>query len=83
LFLLEKRHREALVHIEMVGGNTTAAVINYSMMRPEKGVSPLDFMPNHRSRVERTLMSEEDEQAMSDFNLRVLIQAAKLKANNG
>jgi len=58
---------------------TTAAVINYSMMRPEKGVSPLDFMPNHRQRVERHPPTDEQQQALSDYNLRVLIEATKLK----
>ena len=50
------------------------------MMRPEKGVSPLDFMPNHRQRVERHPPTEEQQQALSDYNLRVLIEATKLKA---
>jgi len=59
---------------------TTAAVINYSMLRPEKGVSTLDFMPNHQQRVERTPQTEEQMQALSDFNLRVLIEATKQKA---
>ena len=50
------------------------------MLRPEKGVSTLDFMPNHQQRVERTPQTEEQMQALSDFNLRVLIEATKQKA---
>lgn len=64
----------------MVAAFTTAAVINHSMARPEKGVIPLDFMPNHKHRVEHTPQTDEQLQEMSDFNLRVLIEATKLKA---
>jgi hypothetical protein len=45
--LLYSRHREKLLHREMVAALTTAAVINYSLSRPETPVQPKDFMPNY------------------------------------
>lgn len=44
--LLWERHREELVHREMIQAFTTAAVINFSLSRPDEAVAPRDFMPN-------------------------------------
>ena len=46
--MLYARHREALLHREMVAAFTTAAVINFSMGAPKQPVPPVRFMPNHR-----------------------------------
>jgi len=44
--LLWDRHKEELLHRELIQAITTAAVINYSLCRPEEPVSHLKFMPN-------------------------------------
>jgi hypothetical protein len=44
--LLWGRHREDIMHREMVQAFTTAAIINHSLCRPEEPVQPKDFMPN-------------------------------------
>lgn len=44
--LLWGRHREELVHREMIQAFSTAAIINFSLARPEEPVAPKDFMPN-------------------------------------
>ena len=45
--MLFARHREALLHREMVAAFTTAAVVNFSMGAPKQPVPPVRFMPNH------------------------------------
>ena len=63
-------------------GWTTSSVVNYSPCRPDKFVSPLDFCPSHRQYTESTPeLNEEQQQAMSDYNIRVLEQAARMKAD--
>lgn len=37
----------------MVGAMTTAAVINYSLCRPETPVQPKDFMPNFAAPIQK------------------------------
>lgn len=68
----------------MVAAFTTAAVINHSELRPEDPVSPLDYMLNHRSHKSRapepTEEDEERDAEMSEYNTRVLIMAARMKA---
>lgn len=44
--LLWGRHREEVIHREMLQAFTTAAIINFSLCRPEEPVAPKDFMPN-------------------------------------
>ncbi len=44
--LLDRRHRDELVHREMCAAFTTAAVINYGYARPRKPTAPADWMPN-------------------------------------
>jgi hypothetical protein len=44
--LLWERHREEMIHREMIQAFTTAAVINFSLCRPDEAVAPKDFMPN-------------------------------------
>jgi len=44
--LLWRRHREDILHREMIAAFTTSAVINHSLCRPEMPVQPKDFMPN-------------------------------------
>lgn len=45
--LLWGRHREDIMHREMIAAFTTAAIINHSLYRPEEPVQPKDFMPNY------------------------------------
>lgn len=44
--LLWGRRREDLLHREMIQAFTTAAIINYSLCRPNEPIAPKDFMPN-------------------------------------
>lgn len=44
--LLWGRHREEIMHREMIQAFTTAAVINHSICRPNEPVAPKEFMPN-------------------------------------
>jgi hypothetical protein len=44
---------EERTHREMTAAFTTAAVINFSMGRPEEPVSPLDYMPSRRVTTKR------------------------------
>jgi hypothetical protein len=89
--LLSRRHREALAHAELPGAYTTAATINYSGYAPEKGVSPLDFMPNHRDsappRSPEELLTEEQLEVLVTYQQKVLqftgeLQAARTKKAN-
>jgi hypothetical protein len=41
------------MHREMVQALTTAAVINYSLCRPETPVQPKDFMPNFTAPIQK------------------------------
>ena len=63
----------------MVGGFTTAAVVNYSFSPPKKPVAALRYMPNARQEQERE-QTEEELEAESDYNLKVLQEAARQKA---
>ena len=47
--LLCDRHRDELVHREMVAAFTTAAIVNFSLSAPEKPVAPLEWMPNYKA----------------------------------
>lgn len=79
--MLRKRHTEERVHRELLAAYTTAAVINYSMGRPEEGVSALDFMPSHHaSTANKTEPTESQQEEESAFNLAVLEKAVQLKA---
>ena len=81
--MLDSCRREALAHSEMVGAFTTAAIINHSMMRPEKAVSAAEFMPNHRGYKRRpSELSEEQRQTLNDFHVRAAVMAARMKAKN-
>ena len=81
--MLDACRREALAHAEMVGAFTTAATINHSMMRPEKPVSAMDFMPNHRAHKHQpSEMTMEQQQAISDWHIRSAVMAAQMKARN-
>lgn len=79
--MLDACRREALAHAEMVGAFTTAATINHSMMRPEKPVSAMDFMPNHRAHRRRPAeLTDEQQQTLNDFHVRAAVMAAQIKA---
>jgi hypothetical protein len=81
--LLYARHRESLAHAEMVSAHTTAAVKNYSFNPPEKYVSPLDYMPNHRehsSGEAEHVVSEEVLEAQAAYQQRALQLSVELKA---
>jgi hypothetical protein len=64
----------------MCAAFTTAAVINHSMNPPEKAATPLDFMPNHRAREREPELTDEELEERSDYQVRLLNMAAKLKA---
>lgn len=64
----------------MCSAFTTAAVINYSMGRPEKGVSALDYMPSHQSHEVKPELTEEDLEEQSDYNIAVMAMAIKMRA---
>jgi hypothetical protein len=84
--LLSARHREALAHIELVHGWTTAAVINYAFSAPEKPASALDFMPNHNEHEHPNAEPEIDEEQMeakAAYQQQVLQLAAEMKAQSG
>jgi hypothetical protein len=64
----------------MCAAFTTAAVINHSINPPEKAVTPLDFMPNHRAHEREPELTDDEIEERSDYQVRVLNMAAKLKA---
>ena len=72
-----------MAHAELVGAFTTTAVIMNGMYRPKEPVAPLMFMPNaqaveeHEPTREKT---EEELEAESDYNRRVLEEAARQRA---
>lgn len=69
----------------MVGAFTTAAVINHSVYAPEKPISPLQFMPNHReSEPPKPQIPTEEHQAMKDtYTAQVLQLAYEMKQGHG
>jgi hypothetical protein len=65
----------------MVAAFTTAAVINFSMARPEEGASPLDYMPSHRAyKSAAAEQTEEELERESDWNIRVMQRAGEIRA---
>lgn len=79
--LLLERHRLSTLHAEMGPAQTTAAIINWSQRPPQESASPRDFMPSYRKgkRAEEA-MTEEQLDELSDYNLRVLVEAARQRA---
>ena len=66
----------------MCSAFTTAAVVNYSLARPEDGVSPLDYMPSHKQHIApKPELTEEQLDEQSDFNIAVLAMAIKMRAD--
>lgn len=47
--LLWERHRERIIHTELLHAWTTAAIINFSGYGPEKPVPESTFIPNRRT----------------------------------
>jgi hypothetical protein len=77
-----ERHRQSLVHREMVGGLTTAAAINHGPYPPKDYVPWTAFSPHHsgfESKSEDTL-TDSQKQQIHDHNLRAMEMAARLKA---
>ena len=63
----------------MVCAFTTAAVVNHSMCPPKEAVAPLRYMPNAQPAPVRA-QTEEELEAESAYNLKVLQLAAQMKA---
>ena len=68
----------------MVAAYTTAAVINYGVCRPEEPVKALDYMPNYRKpEIAEPEKTQEQLEAESDYNVRVLELAAQMREGKG
>jgi len=68
----------------MCAAFTTAAVINHSVYAPEKAVSPLLYMPNHRESVTKPSLPPDEHQAMKDaYTAQVLQLAYEMKQGHG
>lgn len=78
--LLNDRHREALLHREMVSGQITAAVINYGFCRPDEPVSAAMYMPNLPANVEKKrVLTEEESKIVDAFEQAVLLKKIELE----
>jgi hypothetical protein len=66
----------------MVSAFTTVAVKNHSMHPPEPLANPLDYMLNHKDRktVEEIGPTDEQLEAKSEYQSRLMDMAARLKA---
>ncbi len=62
---------------------TTAALINHSFSPPEKGVTVLDFMPNHPDRLRTSApakpLTPQQQAAKDDFMANVMQLSAELR----
>lgn len=83
--LLDRRHKDALAHREMVAAHTTAAVLNWRFWRNrEEPAKVTDFMPNYRKpEIAAPDKSPEQMQAESDFNVRIAELAEQMRVGAG
>lgn len=75
-----------MLHREMTAALTTASVINHSMNPYEQPVNWTMFAPSHRDNLKAKTAerepTEEQKKQISEYNLRVLEMAAKMKDGN-
>jgi hypothetical protein len=78
-----ERRRQELVHREMVGAFTTAAVVNCAPIERKEPAKLLEFMPSHRDADHTTPPAKSDEalELETEYNLAVLRMSIQMRAN--